>query len=152
MKKSLKLLLLFLILGLSFILTACEKEYIKYTLLEDGSGYYVTGYVGDSEKIVIPSKYKKLPVTGISDYAFTDCDSLVSVTFGPELKRIGEGVFKSCDNLEKVVIPSSVKELGWGLFDDREKDITVYCETGSAIYEYCQGKIKTADISEKDND
>ena len=111
MKKSLKLLLLFLILGLSFILTACEKEYITYALSEDGSSYFVTGYVGDSKKIVIPSKYKKLPVTGISDSAFSGCESLTSIEIPKSVKSIGEYGFLVCKNLKSIVIPESVTSI-----------------------------------------
>lgn len=50
MRRKLKLILLFLILGLSFILSACENEYITYALSEDGSSYYVTGCVGIVKK------------------------------------------------------------------------------------------------------
>ncbi len=135
MKKSLKLFLLFLILGLSFILTACKKEYIKYTLLEDGSGYYVTGYVGDNEKIVIPSKYKKLPVTGISDYAFTDCDFFTSIEIPNSVKYIGRVAFSGCDNLKKIVIPESVTRISEKAFTSCSALTNVEIQTNSAIIE-----------------
>ena len=54
-------------------------------------------------------------------------------------------------SLEKVIIPSSVTELGWGLFDGCEESVTVYCDEGSCVQEYCiRNGIKEARISEKD--
>ena len=67
--------------------------------------------------------------------------------------RIDDCAFRGCEKLEKVIIPDSVKELGWGLFDGCETTVTVYCDEGSAIQEYCiRNGIKEARISEKGND
>ena len=51
------------------------------------------------------------------------------------------------------MIPDSVKELGWGLFDGCESIVTVYCDEGSAAYEYClRNGIREARITEKESD
>ncbi len=111
-------------------------------------------------------------VTVISDWAFSECKKLNRVTIPDSVHEIGEGAFcncvlldeveipdsvtviddcafRGCKNLEKVVVPSSVTELGWGIFDSCETTVTVYCEEGSAIQEYCRrNAIKEARISE----
>ena len=135
MKKSLKLILVVLILCLSFILTACENEYITYALSEDGSSYFVTGCVGDSKKIVIPSEYKKLPVTGISDYAFTDCDFLASIEIPNSVKYIGRVAFSGCDSLKKIVIPESVTRISEKAFTSCSSLTNVEIKTNFAIFE-----------------
>jgi hypothetical protein len=100
-------------------------------------------------------------VTIVSDWAFCECKKLNRITIPDSVHEIGEGAFcncvlldeveipdsvtmiddcafRGCVNLEKVVIPSSVTELGWGLFDGCEGKVTVYCDEGSVIQEYCQ--------------
>lgn len=113
-------------------------------------------------------------VTIISDWAFCDCKKLNRVTIPDSVHELGEGafcncalldeveipdsvikiddcVFRGCTSLERVVIPSSVTDLGWGIFDGCEQTVTVYCDEGSAIYEYCvRNGIRQDRISEKD--
>lgn len=113
-------------------------------------------------------------VTVISDWAFSECKKLNRITIPDSVSEIGEGAFcncvlldeveipdsvekiddcafRRCASLEKVVIPSSVKDLGWGLFDGCEGAVTVYCDEGSAICDYCRRcGIKSAPISEKE--
>ena len=100
-------------------------------------------------------------VTVISDWAFCECKKLNRITIPDSVHEIGEGAFyncalldeveipdsvvkiddcafRGCTSLERVVIPDSVKELGWGIFDGCEKTVTVYCDEGSVIQQYCQ--------------
>ena len=114
-------------------------------------------------------------VVSINDWAFSECKKLNRINIPDSVREIGEGafsncvlldeveipdsveilddcVFSGCENLEKVVIPSSVVELGWGLFDGCENKVTVYCDEGSAIYNYCVNNgINHKRIEEKDN-
>lgn len=115
-------------------------------------------------------------VMEISDWAFCDCKKLNRITIPDSVHEVGEGAFcncilldeveipdsvtkiddcafRGCTSLERVIIPSSVKELGWGVFDGCEKNVTVYCDEGSAIQEYCRrNKIREARIWEKDKE
>lgn len=115
-------------------------------------------------------------VTVISDWAFCECKKLNRITIPDSVHEIGEGAFcncalldeveipdsvtviddcafRGCVSLEKVVIPSSVTELGWGLFDGCENEVTVYCDEGSMVQEYCRrNKIKEERISGEDID
>lgn len=115
-------------------------------------------------------------VTVISDWAFCECKKLNRITIPDSVHEIGEGafcncvlldeveipdsvsvlddcVFRGCTSLEKVVIPNSVTDLGWGLFDGCENTVTVYCDEGSIVQDYCRRNgIREARISEKEND
>lgn len=115
-------------------------------------------------------------VTVISDWAFCDCKKLNRITIPDSVHEIGEGAFsncalldeveipdsvtmiddcafRGCESLERVFIPSSVTELGWGLFDGCENTVTVYCDEGSAIQEYCKrNAIREARFSERVSD
>ena len=115
-------------------------------------------------------------VTIISDWAFCECKKLNRITIPDSVHEIGEGAFcncalldeveipdsvtviddcafRGCTSLEKVVIPNTVTELGWGLFDGCENTVTVYCDEGSLVQEYCRRNgIREARLSEKEND
>lgn len=115
-------------------------------------------------------------VTVISDWAFCECKKLNRITIPDSVHEIGEGAFcncalldeveipdsvtviddcafRGCTSLEKVVIPSTVTELGWGLFDGCENTVTVYCDEGSLVQDYCRRNgIREARLSEKEND
>ena len=66
------------------------------------------------------------------------------------MTRIDDCAFRGCVNLEKVVIPSSVKDIGWGLFDGCDQ-VVVYCEEGSAAYDYCRkNRIRFAQLTAGD--
>ena len=45
----------------------------------------------------------------IDDYAFLQCNKLVSVSIPDTVDEIGEGSFGSCANLESITLPSSLK-------------------------------------------
>lgn len=100
-------------------------------------------------------------VTIVSDWTFSECKKLNRISIPDSVEEIGEGAFcncvlldelivpdsvekiddcafRGCASLEKIVIPSSVVDLGWGLFDGCKESMIVYCDEGSAIYDYCR--------------
>ncbi len=115
-------------------------------------------------------------VVVISDWAFCECKKLNRITIPDSVHEIGEGAFcncilldeveipdtvtiiddcafRGCTNLEKVIVPNSVTELGWGIFDGCESKVTVYCDEGSAIQDYCKrNAIKEARFSDIDKE
>lgn len=112
---------------------------IIYKLNDDGNSYTVVQYVGDAEKVVIPSLYKKLPVTIIGNsafngceeitdvvipntvvtldsYAFAGCNKLDNITIPDSVTTIENDVFNSCVSLKNITIPQSVTYMGSGVF------------------------------------
>ena len=94
-------------------LTSCDFESVfgyssdaglKFTLSEDGKSYSVCGTPLTRGDIVIPSTYRGLPVTEISQTAFYDCDDLTSVAIPESVTAIGAGAFSNCDDLTGVHI------------------------------------------------
>lgn len=55
-------------------------------------------------------------VTGISDYAFSQCMGLTSITLPEGLTEIGEYAFYNCTNLADITVPDSVNETSRGAF------------------------------------
>ena len=122
------------------VCSRCNEVYyskgLKYTLLEDGTKYSVTG-IGtctDTE-IVIPATYNNLPVTSIgvrafqtcsgltkvvvpdsvtnlADYAFGRCSGLTEIVLSNNVTNIGDYAFYDCSSLTEVIIPDGVTSIG----------------------------------------
>ena len=89
----------------------------------------------------------------IGEGAFCNCALLDEVEIPDSVTVIDDCAFRGCTSLEKVVIPSTVTELGWVLFDGCENTVTVYCDEGSLVQDYCRRNgIREARLSEKEND
>ncbi len=73
--------------------------------VKNAGGYIVSSYCGSSTSLVIPSTYKGLFVTGISEKAFLGCRDLVEVVVPNSVTSIGESAFKDCSSLEKITLP-----------------------------------------------
>lgn len=71
---------------------------------ESSNGKYIlTGYTGSDTDLVVPDTYNGGVVTKVGDYAFKDRMDITSVTFGGNMKTIGESAFEGCTSLKKVV-------------------------------------------------
>ncbi|MCD7729575.1 MAG: leucine-rich repeat domain-containing protein [Clostridia bacterium] len=79
------------------------SEGLKYTLSTDGTYYTVSG-IGEctDTEIVIPSKYKKLPVTTIGNSAFYTSSTITSITIPDSVTTIGDFAFTGCTSLTSV--------------------------------------------------
>ncbi len=55
-------------------------------------------------------------LSSIGNYAFQNCENIVSIEIPHTVKKIGAGAFLNCGALEKVEIPSSVQSIGAGAF------------------------------------
>ena len=49
---------------------------LAYTLLEDGSGYEISGCSPDAETVTVPAEHEGLPVVAIAGEAFLECGNL----------------------------------------------------------------------------
>ena len=72
----------------------------------------ITMYSSGLSSVDIPSVIDGKIVTTIGEYAFSDCDSLTSITIPDSVTTIGDYAFSSCDSLTSVTIPNSVKTIG----------------------------------------
>lgn len=92
---------------LSYVLTSDEKSYSVYGLFHKGG----------AKKIVIPSEYDGLPVTAISESAFSSCEPLEEVVIPDSVTHIGSYAFDGCINLNTVDMSSNLVYVGDAAFD-----------------------------------
>ena len=79
------------------------------------TAYVVSGYTGDMENVVIPSRYEGRPVIGVKDNAFSDVDTIKTVTFREGVTYIESRAFSYC-SLESVKLPDSLRSIGSDAF------------------------------------
>ena len=53
-----------------------ENDILSYTLLEDGSGWEITGCKASAETVTIPAEHEGLPVVSVDGKAFLECENL----------------------------------------------------------------------------
>ncbi len=79
-------------------------------------------HMDEIEEVLIEGK-----LTYIGAYAFTNCDSLLAVSFGDALYEIGPFAFNSCDGLESIWLPASFKVFGEGSFQSCKNLKEIHC-------------------------
>jgi hypothetical protein len=99
---------------------------LTFTRNDAEDGYIVSGCDKDIEEMVIPKKVEGLPVRGIGENAFEDCEKLRLVILpendvdsfinGETFQEIGEYAFSGCLALENIVIPEGVWTVARGAF------------------------------------
>ncbi|MBQ8212845.1 MAG: leucine-rich repeat protein, partial [Clostridia bacterium] len=98
------------------ILTA-DPALDNFEIREGAGGMtYISGYVGDGKKVVIPEKFNGGTVVGIEARAFDSMDTLTSITIPDSVTSIGANAFYGCTSVDTIVIPSSVTSMGMSAF------------------------------------
>ena len=94
--------------------------YVSHFIFEKDSNfqYVLTGYTGNSANITLPATYKGEPVRGIADNAFTDNETVTSVTISKGYLTIGKYAFENCSALKSVSIPEGVYKISERAFSN----------------------------------
>ena len=74
--------------------------------------------IGNSAFLFSKITFIDLPntVTVIENKAFRNCSTLVRISLGQSLERVGEESFMFCEDLKSVALPNSLKEIGMDAF------------------------------------
>ena len=117
--------------------TDTSSAVAKFLYIQTDDTATITGYTGDDEVLVIPSKIDGLPVTAISDNAFQS-KTLKNVIVADGITKIGWFAFRDCPALSSVTIPASVSSIGYSAFSPEGNQLTIYCHSNSFAQKYAQ--------------
>lgn len=115
----------------------CLNDYPKQYSIEVVNGQVViSGYYNSAAKtrsisattnsesdaiITIPSQIDNMPVTGISDNAFSNLSGVKGIIIPDGIVKIGKDAFANCCDLEFVVFGNNVEEIGKDAFSNCQK-------------------------------
>lgn len=71
----------------------------------------ITGYIGNSNEIIIPETINGKPVTKIKACAFKNFTSLISITIPGSIKTVSNNAFENCFNLTTVILEEGVEDI-----------------------------------------
>ncbi len=94
-----------------------NEDGVIYTVSDDLSCYYVSGFTDDAVNVRILREYNGLPVSRIARGAFSECTSLKSIVIEDNITEIGEGAFKDCTELESIELPSSISTVSYNMLN-----------------------------------
>lgn len=94
---------------------------VEYELSHDMSFYYVIGYTGSSEIVVIEKEVDGIPVTSIMSNSFSKRSGIKKIIIPDSVTEIRMYAFAYCTDLESIVIPDSVVNASGYLFTGCEK-------------------------------
>lgn len=109
----------------------------RFLYTPNGPNATITGYVGNDEVLVIPSKIDGYVVTAIGDNAFQS-SRVKTIVVADGVTKIGWFAFRDCPALCSVTLPSSVSVIGYAAFPSENDHLTVYCPSGSFAQQYAQ--------------
>lgn len=81
-------------------------------LLEASGAVTIAAYTGDAVQVVVPEMLDGRRVIAIGDDAFSQQESIRSVTLPNGLERIGDRAFYGCYGLSAVTLPEGLKQIG----------------------------------------
>lgn len=121
---------------------------MTFTLTDNNTAFEVSGIGTASGDIVIPDTYRGLPVTSIGANAFmsttASTSSVTSVTFGSNVKRIGDYAFANCSKLTQLTLPEGLESIGAYAFQSCRGitgTITIpdsVTEMGDRAFQFCR--------------
>ncbi len=103
----------------------------------DASTLTITSYNGSAANITVPMEIDGLETKTLSENAFLNKESVVSVNIPNTVEAIGNSCFSGCANLSKIIIPQSVVEIADNAFDGCD-NLTIYCYEGSYAQSYAE--------------
>lgn len=96
-----------------------DLKFTLYTNVATGNPEYkVSASNRNLTSADIPTHYNEVPVTEVSDNAFTNCTQLTFVRIPITVRRLGNGAFSNCTQLTKIIGMTNVTVLGNNVFNN----------------------------------
>ena len=91
-------------------------KYLRCQYSSESESYAVIGYKASPSNIEIPEQYNdgihgSLPVTKVEDYAFYECESLISLIIPDSVTYIGINAFESCSALKTIKLSDNITSI-----------------------------------------
>ena len=107
----------------SLMLCLCASGAMAYTYtagdytydINDGE-VTITSYTGNVTELVVPETLGGYPVMSIGDWAFSYCESLLTVELPDGVTSIGRYAFNECSSLESIDLPNGMTKIEEGTF------------------------------------
>lgn len=106
------------VLNIGNVVKAEDDNGFTVMLINNNTEIEIVSYTEKTSSVVIPSEINNMKVTSIGDCAFSDCDTIKSVTIPEGVEYIGEEVFLACTSLETINIPNTVTSIGSNAFGE----------------------------------
>jgi hypothetical protein len=100
-----------------------KKSGFRFGINESDSCRTITiyEYLGKSKEIIVPAYIDGIPVTAISDGAFSGNDKITDVILSEGICSIDDFSFSDCHNLSSINLPESLVSIGFWAFKSCEK-------------------------------
>lgn len=120
MKSRKRVLMIITVCFVLFVAYGCNEvevptEGLVYELLEDGTGYAVSDYTGESLDVVVPSTYLGLPVTTIKEHAFFNSYLVEKLTLPDTITVIENNAIGVITHLKEFRVPREIEDIGSAL-------------------------------------
>ena len=116
---------------------ATINDYIFYA--NEGINYLIA-YKGNDTALELPDNYNGESYV-INEYAFSNCENLISVEIPNSVTSIGDSAFRGCTGLTSIIIPTSVTSIERSTFISCSKLNSYYLGNRDEWYEirnyYC---------------
>ncbi len=110
------LLMLMMTVPLSLTAFAAEEGEFRYWLINNDSEVKIIGYTGTDTDVTIPSTLGGKPVTVIGVGAFSENESLVSITIPDSVTEIDMRAFESCTSLQNISLGKGITHIAIDAF------------------------------------
>ena len=107
---------------------------LEFTLSSDGTYFILSGTNNlNSSSVIIPEEYRGVAVKEIGDYAFFECDSIVSIVIPASIVYVNDHAFLGCDRLESIEVDQANPNY-------KTIDGNLYSKDGKTLIQYAVGK------------
>jgi len=110
----------------------------SFRYIKEGEHIVITSYYGTEKEVLVPMYIEGLPVYAIFDRAFSQNNTITSVTIPDSVTKIGWFAFSGCVALKQLSIPSSVTEISYGAFENCSAELTVISPQDSYATQYAK--------------